>query len=382
MDTFEDMPEHIRRRLAMQGILTVEELLSQYSNEELLALPEYGKYQLLKILDQYGFRFSDCTKERWANILDYIEYKRASTFSIETLALPDSVEEKLKTAGITIHKIVNENWSFLKEYLTNREIAILLYSLDEYGFRIKDVNKEDYPDLVEFIIEKIEIPVSDLGLSPRIFHRLHQHSIDTLAQLQMLSRQQLIENKIVGVTAMKELTRVLKDNHVHLAGDKIYTCAKCNAEFAAAEEPGDEHYCDDCAECIRRVKRIKDYLVTIDGPDYGSYTDGTRGFTIFATVHNKTRKMVEVKLRDFMIFCNNRQWASTSYLTGYNFISEHIMPQSSKTSAKIWSGIMWSNKRLTDGDYVMFTVAIKDKEYSYKFVMKSGKFEIDDYFTY
>lgn len=203
-----------------------------------------------------------------------------------------------------------------------------------------------------------------------------------LSKLQSLSRQQLIENKIVGVTAMRELTRVLKDNHVHLAGDKIYTCSKCSTEFAAAEEPGDEHYCDDCTERLKRVKKIKDYVVTLEGPDYGSYTDGTRGFTIFATVHNKTKKMVEVKLRDFMIFCDNRQWASTSYLTGYSFTTEHIMPESSKTAAKIWSGTAWSDKRLTDGNYVNVTVEVKDKVYSYKFLMKAGKFELEDYFTY
>lgn len=382
LESLENMPGFISHRLASQGIVTVEELLKQHTNEDELPMPKNAKWRLLRILDQHGYRFSDCTREQWPDILDYIEHKRASEFSIETLELPDSIEETLKTAGITVLKIVNENWLFLKEYLTNREIAILLYSLNEYGFRTKDANKEDYPGLSEFISANIEIAVSDLGLSPRIYHSLHQRSIDTLAQLQALSRQQLIENKIVGVTAMKELTRVLKDNHVHLVGDKIYTCAKCNTEFAAAEEPGDEHYCDDCTERLKRVKKIKDYLVTIDGPDYGSYTDGTRGFTIFATVHNKTKKMVEVKLRDFMIFCNNRQWASTSYLTGYNFVSEHIMPESSKTAAKIWSGIVWRDKRLADGDYVNFTIAIKDKVYSYKFVMKSGKFEIDDYFVY
>lgn len=382
LESLKDMPTHISHRLSRQGIVTVEELLNQHSNEDDLLLPKHSKLDLLRILDQNGYRFSDCTKERWPDILDYIGYKRASAFSIETLELPDGMEETLKTAGITVLRIINENWPFLKEYFTNREIAILLYSLDSYGFRTKDANKDEYHDLVDFITENIEISISDLGLSPRIYHSLHQRSIDTLSKLQSLSRQQLIENKIVGVTAMRELTRVLKDNHVHLAGDKIYTCSKCSTEFAAAEEPGDEHYCDDCTERLKRVKKIKDYVVTLDGPDYGSYTDGTRGFTIFATVHNKTKKMVEVKLRDFMMFCDNRQWASTSYLTGYSFTTEHIMPESSKTAAKIWSGTAWSDKRLTDGNYVNVTVEVKDKVYSYKFLMKAGKFELEDYFTY
>lgn len=255
LESLEDMNRHISLRLVRQGIVTVEELLNQHSNEEKLLLPKYLKWRLLRILDQNGYRFNDCTKEQWPDIDDYIVYKRALDFSIETLKLPDDVEETLKNAGITVLKIISENWFNLKEYLSNREIANLLYSLDLYDFRTKDANKKHYPDLVDFVTEKIEISTSDLDLSPRIYHSLHQRSIDTLAQIQKLSRQQLIDSKIVGVTALKELTRVLKDNHVHLVGDKIYTCTKCGAEFATAEEPGNEHLCDDCTEHLKRVKK-------------------------------------------------------------------------------------------------------------------------------
>lgn len=156
LESLKDIPTHISHRLSRQGIVTVEELLNQHSNEDDLLLPKHSKLDLLRILDQNGYRFSDCTKERWPDILDYIEYKRASAFSIETLELPDGMEETLKTAGITILRIINENWLFLKEYFTNREIAILLYSLDAYGFRTKDANKDEYHDLVDFITENIE----------------------------------------------------------------------------------------------------------------------------------------------------------------------------------------------------------------------------------
>lgn len=382
LKTLKGMSDHIYYRLAHQGIVTVEELLTQHSNEESLSLTEPAQWRLVRVLDYNGYRFSDCPKEQWQNIQDYINYKRASNFPIEMLNLPSSIEEKLKTEEITVLRIFNENWSFLKEYFSNREIATILYSLDKYHLRTKEANNVDYPDLVDFISEKIEITTSDLGLSPRICQRLHQYEIDTLAHLQLLSRNQLIENKILSVAAVKELTQVLAGNYMQLRGDKIHTCRKCNTKFADAEENGLVRYCDDCAERLKRVEKIQEYVVTIDGPDYGSYTDGTRGFTIFATVHNKTKKMVEVTLRDFMIFCDNRQWASSSYLTGYNFISEHIMPESSKTAAKIWSGITWSDKHLSDGDYINFTIEIKNKVHSYKFVMKYGSFEIEDYFTY
>ena len=92
--------------------------------------------------------------------------------------------------------------------------------------------------------------------------------------------------------------------------------------------------------------------------------------------------MVSVTLREFMIFSQNRQWATSNYLTGYVFSTEHLMPQSSKTAAKIWSGSSWSDRKLEDGDYVTISFTIKDKIYSYKFVVRDSKLEIDDYHTF
>lgn len=338
LDSIEDMPRFITDRLSRFGIVTVEELLERYSSEDDIPLRDHGKWRLLRILERNNYRFRDCTREQWPDINEYIRYKRATGFSIEALDLPEAIEEKLKVAGITVVKIIYEDWTFLQNYLSNQEIAILLYALENHFFRIKAADKDQYPTITDFINKNIEISTAELGFSPRIYNSLHQHSIDTLARLQELTRQQLIENKVVGVHAMKELVRVMMDNHVHLKGDEFYNCSQCNIEYVAPEEPGDTHYCEDCSARIKRCKRMKEYVVTIDGPDYGSYTNGTRGFTIFATVHNKTKKMIEVKLRDFRIFCDNRQWAANSYLNGYNFETEHILPDSSQTAAKIWSG--------------------------------------------
>ena len=377
-----DISSFVAKRLEANGIGTVEELLTQYKSEEMLPVADHVKWRLLRTLDKNGYRFSECSKEDWPDIDEYILQKRASRYAIEALELPDGVEDILKTAGITVTRLVNEKWTFLQDYLGNLEIALLLHSLDNLGLRTKDTRKCECPDITSYIVDNIQIPTSTLGLSPRIYNSLHERSIDTLSKLLDLNRQQLIENKVVGVTAMKELTRVLQDNHFHLKGDTFYQCARCGTQVVAAENHEDEHYCYDCADRIKRINRIKDYVVTVDGPDYGSYTDGTKGFTIFATVHNKSKKMVEIKLREFMLYCDDRQWASTSNLTGYSFVSEHIMPESSKTSAKIWSGFVWRDKRLSSGDYITFSISVKDKVYSYKFVMKNGKFEIDDYFTY
>ena len=382
LDSLKDIRTFYLGRLKRYGIVTAEEVINLCPTEDDIPLPDHGKWHLLRILDQNGYRLRDCSKEQWPDIEDYILFKRATHFTIDALGLPEGIEEQLKMAGVTVEKIIYEDWTFLQNYLANYEIAAVLYAMDCHDFRIKEASRNAYPEIVDFINQHIIIPTADLEFSPRIKNSLQQHSIETLTQLQTFTRQQLIESKVVGLHAMKELVRVMMDNHVHLKGDKFYNCTQCGTQFVAPEEPGDKHYCEDCSARIKRCKRMKDYVVTIDGPDYGSYTNGTKGFTIFATVHNTTKKLIEVKLRDFRIFCDNRQWAANSYLNGYNFETEHILPESSQTAAKIWSGSPWWDKKLVDGNYVSFNITIKDKTYFYKFVMKYGKFEIYDYHTY
>lgn len=221
-----------------------------------------------------------------------------------------------------------------------------------------------------------------MGLSTSLYQKLHQRYIETTARLLELSRADLFQNKVIGATAMKELVNALAELRLHLKEDTFYTCSSCDTKFVGIQDNCEEHFCDDCYERIKRVRRMKDFVVTVDAPDYGGYMDGTRGFTIYATVHNKSKKMAEVKLKEFMLFCENRQWAPTSNYVGYNFIAEHILPDSSKTAGKIWSGFKWRDKKLNDGDYVSFTISVKEKVMAYKFVMKNGKFEINDYYTY
>lgn len=376
------MPDFLIDRFTNQGILTVDELLNQYKNEDELPMPPHLQQRVLRILDQNHYRFDGCPRKKWPDINDYIEYKRALSFSIETLELPAEIEETLKKAGITMLKIVNESSDFLKKYLSNIEITVLLYAMDVYRLRTKDAPKAQYPDLNDFIAECLQIPISDLNLPLRIRHRLRRNSIDTLAKLQGFTRQQLIERKIVGSKSIDGFVQRLRNYNAHLAGDKIYTCAECNSEFIAAEEPGYAHYCSFCTEKSKRIKKIDDYVVTIDGPNYGSYADDNNDLIIFATIHNKTKELVEVKLRDFTVFCSNRQWTPTNSLPGYNFVSEHIMPVSSKTAAKVWAGNDWKQRKLQNGDYIDFSLSIKGKVHSYKFVLKNGRFEIDDYFIY
>ena len=382
ISSIENMPTSICDRLSRHGIDTIEELIEKCPSESSLPLSPLVKWRFLVLLDRQGYRLNDCSKEEWPDINEYIYMKRAENYTIEDLELPDELSDTLKEAGITVSKIVQEEWVFLQSYFTNYEIAIILCALKGKRLRVKNMSREQYPELSDFILEYIDIPISALGLSPRINNNLNQSDIKSLKQLAQMTRQQLIEQKIVGIAAMKELTMQLKFIGVHLTGDAFYTCYRCDCAFVAALEPGEKHYCPDCAEKLKRIKRIRDYEVTIDGPDYGTYTDGTAGFTLFATIHNKSKKIVEVKLKDFILYVGSRQWAPAKFLTGYFWDSEHIMPESSKTVAKIWSGYMWKDKRLSEGDYINFSLAIKEKTYAYKFVMKDSMFVLDDFFTY
>lgn len=376
------MPDYFITLLEKAGIRTVEELFAQHKSEETLPFIFLLAPEFIRILHKNGYRFPECPKEKWPNIDDYILYKRALRFSIDRLDMPLEIREILKTAGITIAIIVNENYTFLSNYLNNAQIAQLLFALDDLDLRPKDSRKNTHPDIVSFVVDNIEITTTDLGLSPQLYSCLHKHSIDTLSQLLQLSRRALIEKKIVSITAIHEIVHALHNYRVHLKGDTFYECTCCKIPIIASESSNDIHYCADCSNRLNRIQQIKDYTVTLYGPDYDSYTDGLDGFTIFATVHNRTNKLVEIKLDEFMLYHSDRQWAPSKNLTGYSFTSEHIMPNSSKTSAKIWSGISWDDQDLSSGDYINFSFSIEGKTYAYKFMLKDDEFEIDDFFVY
>ena len=372
----------ISRRLARDGIVTVEELLEKYQDMDDVEVSGYIRELLVTILDQNGYRFANCSKEQWPDVQDYLMARRAEKCSLEALNLSDEITELLKNAGLTVSKLVCERWEYLKELLELRDTAIVLIALDNQRLRMKGMPKQSDVTISEFIAHNVDIPISQLGLSTSLYQKLHQRYIETTSRLIELSRADLFANKVVGATAMKELVNSLAELRLHLKDDTFYTCTSCDAEFVGIKDSCEEHFCDDCYERIKRVRRMKDFVVTVDPPDYGSYTDGTKGFTIYATVHNKSKKMAEVKLKEFMLFCDNRQWTPMNNFVGYAFISEHILPNSSKTAGKVWSGLKWRDKRLEDGDYVCFTISVKEKVMAYKFVLKNGKFEINDYHTY
>lgn len=126
----------------------------------------------------------------------------------------------------------------------------------------------------------------------------------------------------------------------------------------------------------------KFYDVTINGPEYGSYTNGAKGFTLFATIHNKTKSAINAKLIEFSVFSHERQWAPSYNLTGYSFDEGVILPKTSKTIGKIWTDSIWQNSKLIEKDYITITLKIKDRTHIYKFISQNNTWTVVDYLSY
>lgn len=380
--SLEDMPRILIDRLARYGIFTVEELFAKYDSEEAMSLSQPLQSRLVRVLDKNGYRFNRCSVEHWPDIFDYLVYKKALRITWDDLELPVEIVHKLNAADISIAKAVTTSWEFLREHLSNREIFVLLRTMIAEGVRPLYISKEQYPNSLDFVTANVDVSVTDFEFSPKIISKLHSHSIVTVNQLLNHSRKELIGNKIIGPTLIGELVRVIGNDRLHLAGDEIYKCDCCKEIYISAVEDSTEHLCSYCRDKKKRISKIKDFHVTVEGPEYGSYTDGTKGFTIFATIQNNTKKMTEVQVKEFMVFHKDRQWASTYHLNGYDFKKDYIMPESSKTTAKVWCGYPWSVHKLEDGDYLNFAIAANNKIFSFKFIIQKDVLVLDDYYAY
>lgn len=60
---------------------------------------------------------------------------------METLNLRDEITELLKNAGITVSKLIDEHWEYLKDRLDLRDVAMVLFALDDQRLRMKGMPK-------------------------------------------------------------------------------------------------------------------------------------------------------------------------------------------------------------------------------------------------
>lgn len=373
-----DLPFRTISRLNDENIFTVEALMERYKSVSDLLLGRHRRWQLLRALDNAGYRFNDCSREEYPDINDYIYLDKLKTFDIDDLEVDEEIKDIIDYRNLNMLSIVKSSLVMLAEYFSNPQIVELLIGMDEQGFRLEVC--ENGIEVTDFIERSIEMPINEFLESKVTCSNLQKKGITTINQLIAYTRAELLEKKIVGDMALQGIVETIKKYKLYLKGDVPYKCDRCGEEFIAAEEHTIKHYCELCKEKAKRIKKVKDITVSIKGPDYGSYTNGSTGFTLFATINNNSSKFEEVSLKDFLVYHKKRQWASTSYLTGYRFETEHIMPKSSLTAGKIWSGYEWITEKLVDGDYISIYLSTKEKNHTFKFVLKNSVFVLDDYF--
>ena len=382
----EGVPYPLKKYLHSLNIVTVEDLLDNYTSVDELDIRLDYKCVLLKVLDRKGYRMKDCSIEQYPDIGHYIKLKQAEEISIKDLKITAEIVEILERVNITkVSQLITKDSHVLSNYLNPRQISVLLRCLDSHcsqTFRTADFAWEEYPEIENALAQFYPIPIIEMGFSTRIRNSLGKNGIFVLSDLQAMTRKELLERKIVGTSALEEVIGTLQANLTHLKGETFYTCSRCEREFIGFEDQRDNHYCNCCLAKMKRIQNVKNYVVTLTGPDYSSYTDGSEGFTLFATIHNKTNEIVEVQLKEFKIFADNRQWVPSTNLSGYGFRKGHLLPETSQTIGKVWSEHFWKNRMLEKGDYVIFSVEIKQKIYMFKFLRKTGEWELDDYYTH
>lgn len=366
-------------RLYRRKIRTIEELFKHFPKAENLPYYYNRKWELLRALDKAGYRFEDCSREEFPDINDYIYLDKIISFNIDDLEIAEEIKDIIDYQNLNMLSIVKSSLETLNEYFSKPQLVELLIGMEEQGIKLEICNSET--EVINFVVQSIEMPVNEFLDSKVTCSNLQKKGITTINQIISYTRKELIENKIVGDMALQGIIETIKKYKFHLKGDITYKCNNCGEEFIAAEEHTSKHYCELCKEKAKRIKKVKEITVSIKGPAYGSYTNGSSGFTLFATINNNSSKYEEISLKGFFVYHKNRQWASTSYLTGYKFETEHIMPKSSLTAGKIWSGYEWTSEKLFDGDYISLYLGTKEKNYTFKFVLKESEFILDDYFV-
>ena len=132
------------------------------------------------------------------------------------------------------------------------------------------------------------------------------------------------------------------------------------------------------------MKKISKLDMTISGPDYGSYTNLSAGFTLYANMKNTTSDLLKVRLHDFYVVEDDKQISYRYFLNGYSFDEEIIMPGTVKSAGKIWDTTRFQYSTFLASDaYIIVSIKIASEDHKrmYKFVKKDGVWVIDDYFT-
>lgn len=221
--------------------------------------------------------------------------------------------------------------------------------------------------------------IADLYLNKRIENSLKKIDIITVQELVTKTRTELLGSKLLGVNGVEAITNALMKHGFHLLNDEFYICDKCGKRFVDERHTDEKHFCRICKAKFERVSRITDFSISLTGPEYSNYTRIGEGFVLYANIQNETEYLKKVKLTEFYIVSHGRERAANSYLSGYVFEEEKILPMTSKCCAKIWALSAMNGKRLEESDYALITIVSNYKEYMFKFIFDGVSWFVDDY---
>lgn len=222
--------------------------------------------------------------------------------------------------------------------------------------------------------------INDLNLNTRIKNNLIKIGVTTKNELIRKTRNELLSTKLFGEKGVEAVAKALMEQGLHLLDDEFYVCDKCAKQFVDVYSDSKKHYCKICKSKLERISQISDFTIELTGPEYSSYTMSGDGFALYANITNETEELKKAKLTEFYLVSRGRERAPDSFLKGYIFEEEKILPMTSKCAAKIWSLSTTGGQRLEEGAYVLITLISNSKEYMYKYVFDGLEWFVDDYF--
>lgn len=229
---------------------------------------------------------------------------------------------------------------------------------------------------------KLYSDLEELDISNKLYHTLIGKGITSVEQLVAFSAAELSAQKIAGESALASIRKALHEGRLLLKDDYVLKCERCEGHFVSDDTS--RVICDACAAKKKRVAKISKLEITISGPDYGSYTNLSSGFTLYANMKNTTSDLLKVRLVDFYVVEGDKQISPKYYLNGYSFDEEMIMPGTVKSAGKIWDTERFKYSSFLDSDayaILIIKISVEDHKRMYKFACKNDTWVIDDFYT-
>lgn len=352
--------------LKRAGINNVYELLNK-SFEDLKRVRNLGRKSMYEVLDK---------------LTEIVDVMPAGLLWVNLLPLDSEVKELLEGKIETVEELISMDFYELLKMVGYKKDAfrMIVEAIEKKGYHLMDYSEEE--TLEEYINKRSAIALTRLVNDASILKKLKEHGISDVESLQELCMEDIEEE--FSKLQIKQLIEELLNNGIALKGDKIEKCAFCGNEFIyitnfSSNEKG---YCSECVDKVKRVQNIKNIDIELERPRYSNFKGGENGFYIMATIKNITKKLCRVKLNEFYFVSNERKWEPKYYLTGYQFEDEDLMPNTVKSTAKIWCGNPWTEKIVEENDYVVIELLIKDNvKQLYKFVYTKSGWRKDDFFS-